>query len=169
MELSDRARQRRPATGRPRHVVDPRAALTTDRATTQIIVSGTARVGVLAAGGERSEQQRLVNVKRVGGRRRRRGVAASFASTETVNAPIRMAAAAAARVARIVVCPFRLPMLSMSRKAGERSKFGRGLTPTLGLVDPSYRRELPLHLAMTLGLFMSGCCIALIIVLQLGS
>ena len=36
-------------------------------------------------------------------------------------------------------------------------------------VDPGYRRALPGRLVMTLGLFMSGCCAALIIVLQLGS
>ena len=36
-------------------------------------------------------------------------------------------------------------------------------------VDPSYRREQPGRLVMTLGLFLSGCCIALIIVIRLGT
>jgi hypothetical protein len=35
-------------------------------------------------------------------------------------------------------------------------------------VDPNYRRELPGRPVMTLGLFMCGCCVALLIVLLVG-
>ena len=52
--------------------------------------------------------------------------------------------------------------------AGDPLGGHRVLPPTtsLPLMDPSYRRELPGRIVMTLGLFMSGCCIALIIVIE---
>lgn len=54
---------------------------------------------------------------------------------------------------------------AMGQDAEEGVKV-RGAYPRVG--GPSYRRELPGRVVMALGLFMSGCCVALIIVVQLG-
>jgi hypothetical protein len=37
------------------------------------------------------------------------------------------------------------------------------------LVNPQYRREPPGRFVLTLGLFLPGCCIALTIVIRVGS
>jgi hypothetical protein len=36
-------------------------------------------------------------------------------------------------------------------------------------MDPHYRPELPGRMVLTIGLAMSGCCVALVIVLLVGS
>jgi hypothetical protein len=36
-------------------------------------------------------------------------------------------------------------------------------------MDPHYRHELPGRIVLTIGLAMSGCCVALLIVLLVGS
>jgi len=46
----------------------------------------------------------------------------------------------------------------------------RALRPALfPLVNPQYRREPPGRFVLTLGLFLPGCCIALTIVIRVGS